>query len=175
MRFIKAQTTSRGINADTKGINIDSLGLIDLNTDKAVIIPKGTEAQRPFTPAEGMLRYNNDTTDFEVYQGGEWKPIRFREPTTIVQQNLGNGDGTETVFGPLDSGDTYYPVPISENNILVTIENVFQLATTNYTVEQSSNGNLNGPNAPYADGYYLVFGTAVPTGKPVQVLHNFDK
>lgn len=175
MRFLKAQTTSRGINADTKGVNVDSLGLIDMNTNSAMIVPTGSQAQRPFTAVEGMLRYNSDETNFEVYQNGAWKPIRFREPTTIVQQNLGNGDGTETVFGPLNSGDSFYPVPISENNILVTIENVFQLATTNYTVQQSSSGNLGGPNSPYADGYYLVFGSAVPTGKVVQVLHNFDK
>jgi len=172
MRFVKAQTTSRGINADTKGVNVDSLGLIDLNTDKAVIVPKGDQNARPFTPEEGMLRYNTDETNFEVYQNSEWKPIRFREPITITQQNLGNGDGTETTFGPLDSGDSFYPVPISENNILVTIENVFQLATTNYTLVQNP---TTGPNAPYATGWYLVFGTPVPSGKPVQVLHNFDK
>ncbi|MBR19743.1 MAG: hypothetical protein CMA64_06310 [Euryarchaeota archaeon] len=172
MRFIKASTTTRGINADTRGLNIDSLGLIELNTDKAMILPKGTQNQRPFTPAEGMVRYNTDTSDFEVYQNSAWKPIRFREPTTIVQQNLGNGNGTETTFGPLDSGDTYYPVPISENNILVTIENVFQLATTNYTLVQNPSS---GPGSPYASGWYIVFGTAVPNGKPVQVLHNFDK
>jgi hypothetical protein len=175
MRFLKAQTTSRGVNADAKGVNVDSLGLINANTDKAMIVPTGTEAQRPFTPQEGMVRYNTDASEFEVYHQSFWKPIRFREPTVITQQNLGNGDGTETVFGPLNSGDSFYPVPVSQNNILVTIENVFQLATTNYTVQQSSGGNLNGPNAPYADGYYLVFGSAVPTGKVVQVLHNFDK
>ena len=27
----------------------------------------------------------------------------------------------------------------------------------------------------YPAGYYITFGTAVPTGKPVNVLHNFDK
>lgn len=172
MRFLKAQTTSRGINADTKGINIDALGLVNVNTDKAVIVPKGDQNSRPFTPQEGMLRYNTDEQEFEVYHQAEWKPIRFREPVTITQQNLGNGDGTETTFGPLDSGDSFYPVPISENNILVTIENVFQLATTNYTLVQNPS---TGPNAPYAAGWYLVFGTPVPTGKPVQVLHNFDK
>lgn len=174
MRFVKAQTTSRGINADTKGINVDSLGLIDLNTDKAVIVPKGDQNARPFTPEEGMLRYNTDETNFEVYQNSEWKPIRFQEPITITQQNLGNGDGSEKVFGPLDSGDSFYPVPISENNVLVTIENVFQLATTNYTLVQNPDSS-HGPNAPYAAGWYLVFGTPVPSGKPVQVLHNFDK
>jgi hypothetical protein len=172
MRFIKAQTTSRGINSDTKGINVDTLGLVSVNTNKAVIVPIGTQNQRPVTGVEGMLRYNSDTSDFEVFQNTAWKPIRFREPTTIVQQNLGNGDGSETTFGPLDSGDSYYPVPISPNNMLVTIENVFQLATTNYTLVQNPSS---GPGAPYSAGWYLVFGSAVPTGKPVQVLHNFDK
>ncbi len=121
MRFLKAQTTSRGINSDTKGFNIDSLGLANINTDKAVIVPKGTQNQRPYTGVEGMVRYNTDETEFEVYHNSAWKPIRFREPTTIVQQNLGNGNGSETTFGPLNSGDSFYPVPISENNILVTI------------------------------------------------------
>ena len=52
MRFIKAQRTSRGINADTKGLNIDALGLAEFNTDKAVIPPKGDQNARPFTPVE---------------------------------------------------------------------------------------------------------------------------
>ena len=68
MRFIKAQTTSRGINADTKGLNIDSLGLAEFNTTGAVIPPKGDQNARPFTPQEGMLRYNTDVGNFEVYQ-----------------------------------------------------------------------------------------------------------
>ncbi len=29
--------------------------------------------------------------------------------------------------------------------------------------------------ASYPAGTYITFGTAVPTGKPVTVLHNFDK
>ena len=100
MRFLKAQTTSRGINADTAGLNIDALGLAEINTDKAVIVPKGDQNSRPFIPQEGMLRYNTDENEFEVYHQSAWKPIRFREPVTITQQNLGNGDGTETTFGP---------------------------------------------------------------------------
>ena len=172
MRFIKAQRTSRGINSDTKGLNIDALGLAELNTTGAFIPPKGDQNARPFVPAEGMLRYNTDVSNFEVYQNSAWKPIRFKEPITITQQNLGNGDGVATTFGPLDSGDSFYPVPISEHNILVTIENVFQLATTNYTLVQNPSS---GPGAPYAAGWCLVFGTPVPSGKPVQVLHNFDK
>ena len=59
--------------------------------------------------------------------------------------------------------------------VLVFVENVFQVATTNYTLEQSVGGNLAGPNAPYADGWYLKFASAPDLAKPITVLHNFDK
>ena len=91
----------------------------------------------------------------------------MQEPTTITQQSLGNGDGTETVFGPLASGDSAFPVPNAAQNVLVLVENVFQLSTTNYTLVQNPAGK--------AAGYYIQFTTAVPLGKPVTVLHNFDK
>ena len=137
MRFLKAQTTSRGINADTKGLNIDALGLAELNTDKAFIVPKGTQNQRPFTGVEGMVRYNTDETEFEVYHNSAWKPIRFREPTTIVQQNLGNGDDTEVNFGILNSAYTGYLVPTTAQSVLVMVENVLQIPSTNYTLTQN--------------------------------------
>jgi hypothetical protein len=47
------------------------------------------------------------------------------------------------------------------------VENVLQIPTTNYVLEQNPSG--------YAAGWYVVFGTAVPTGKPVTIFHNFDK
>ena len=35
----------------------------------------GTTAQRPGTPANGMLRYNSEDNSFEGYQGGEWSGL----------------------------------------------------------------------------------------------------
>ena len=173
MRFLKQQSTNtRG--AIGTGIRYDSLSQAVIDGTEAIIVPKGTTAERPSTGINGQLRYNTTLNIFEEYENSSWKALSYNEPTPvgITQQNLGTGDGTETTFGPLNSGDSFYPVPISENNILVTIENVFQLATTNYTLVQNPSS---GPGAPYAAGWYLVFGTPVPTGKPVQVLHNFDK
>lgn len=43
-------------------------------TTGAAILPPGTTAQRPGTPANGMLRYNTDIGDFEGYIGGAWVP-----------------------------------------------------------------------------------------------------
>jgi hypothetical protein len=37
-----------------------------------MLIPKGTTAQRPLSPANGEMRYNTDTGQFEGYQGGAW-------------------------------------------------------------------------------------------------------
>lgn len=40
----------------------------------AAIIPSGTTAQRPGSPANGYVRYNTDNADFEAYIGGAWVP-----------------------------------------------------------------------------------------------------
>jgi hypothetical protein len=81
--------------------------------------------------------------------------------------NFTGADGVETTFGTLNSGDADYPIPATEKNILVFVENVFQIPGTNYTLVQN-------PPAKAA-GWYIQFGTAVPFGKDVTVLHNFDK
>ena len=175
MKFLKAQTTNiRGIQHG-KGIYFDADEGVRMESTNSLNLPRGNNAQRPNTAQIGQIRYNTQENYVEFYQAGVWKPIRLQEPTTITQQSLGNGDGTETVFGPLNSGNTAFPVPSAAQNVIVLVENVFQLSTTNYTLEQSVSGNLTGPNQPYADGYYIKFTQAVPVGKPVTVLHNFDK
>jgi len=37
-----------------------------------MLIPKGTTAERPVSPANGYMRYNTTTNQFEGYQGGAW-------------------------------------------------------------------------------------------------------
>ena len=174
MRFLKSHklAETRHVGDGSPGLNYDTNGQFRFNSENSMVVPKGPQASRPFFAEEGLIRYNTDEGNFEVYQGSQWKPIRFREPITVHNQLLGNGDGVETTFGPLDSQDPFYPVPIAETNILVFVENVFQLPVSNYTLVQNPSS---GPGAPYDDGYYLVFGSAVPAGKPVNVLHNFDK
>jgi len=165
MRYIKRQTTSRS-NLAGKGVHYSTTDEVILDSTNVVIVPKGTTAERPQALVDGMMRYNTDTEEFEVRQNGAWRNIRFKEPNRnpgIVQQNLGNGDSSATVFGPLNSGDPNFTGPVASQNILVFVENVFQIAETNYTIFQQPNG------------WYIRFGTPVPFGKPVTVLHNFDK
>ena len=173
MRFLKQQTlNARNIQGASVKFTTAGLGIID--GTKAIVVPSGTTAERPSTPANAQLRYNTDNNEFEVYENGAWKNLRYNEPNPvgITQQNLGVGDGTETTFGLLNSGDTEYPTPASAQSVIVLVENVFQISTTNYTLVQNPSS---GPNTPYAAGWYIVFSTPVPTGKRITVLHNFDK
>jgi hypothetical protein len=177
MRLIKRQTTNLRSIAG-KGVIYDVNNQVILDSQNVMLVPKGTTAQRPEFPTNGHVRYNTNSEELEVFQNDTWRKLRFKEPNQnpgIVQQNLGVGDADETVFGPLNSQDADFPIPAAAQNILVFVENVFQVAETNYTLEQSSAGNLTGPNAPYADGWYIKFASSVPLGKPVTVLHNFDK
>jgi len=166
MRFLRRQSTNaRSIIG--KGVNYTAKDEVVVDTNRVMLVPKGTTGQRPLTPENGHLRYNTDTEEFEFYSNSEWRKVSYKEPTTIVQQNLGNGDDVETLFGPLNSGDADYPIPNNAASILVLIENVFQIATTNYELVQNPSGK--------PAGWYLNFGTPVPLGKPVTVIHNFDK
>lgn len=163
MRLLKAQNTNLR-NIYGKGVKYDVNDQVIIDSDNVVLVPKGTEAQRPTSPVNGHLRYNTDDEQFEAYQDGAWRELRFKEPNNdpgITQQNLGNGDATNTVFGPLDSGDADYPVPAAAQNVLVLVENVFQISTTNYTLEQ--NPDAAEPGAEITDSnltigveYYII-------------------
>ena len=176
MRLLKAQNTNRR-TIYGRGVQFDVDDQVYMESTNSIRVPKGTTAERPANPENGHFRYNTTDNRFEVYEAGVWAGVRGATPVLvgITQQGLGNGDASETVFGPLASGDAEFPVPAAAQNVLVFVENVFQISTTNYTLEQSVGGNLTGPNAPYADGWYIKFSSAPDLGKPITVLHNFDK
>ena len=167
MKFLKKlQLAKKNVTDDR--IAVDANSLVYFESTNAIKLPIGTTNQQPgqsgntvTSPANGMLRYNSSTNEVEAYQNSAWRNIRFKEATTITQQSVGTGDGTETKFGPLS------PIPTAAQNVLVLVENVLQLATTNYTLVQNPGG--------YAAGWYISFTSAVPVGKPVTVLHGFDQ
>ena len=167
MKFLKKLQLAKKNLTDDR-IAVDANSLVYFESTNAMKLPIGTTNQQPgqsgntvTSPANGMVRYNSDTNQLEAYQNSAWRNVRFKEATTITQQTAGTGDGAETKFGPLS------PVPTAAQNVLVLVENVMQVATTNYTLVQNPGG--------YAAGWYISFTSAVPVGKPVTVLHGFDQ
>lgn len=173
MKFLKSQNISKYSPSDNT-FQVNPYGRAVMDFRGAVMLPKGTEAERPDIvgvrhpeDAEGYIRYNTDTNSIEAYVGGAWEIVRAPGASTITKSQFGPGDDTETVFGPLSI------VPDSADNIIVLVENVMQISTTNFTLEQSVSGSLTGPNSPYADGWYLKFTSPVPNTKLVTVYFGF--
>jgi len=60
------------------GATATSIGGLDILTatgNSNWTLPVGTTAQRPATPAVGMVRYNTDTVGFEGYASGAWSSL----------------------------------------------------------------------------------------------------
>ena len=171
MRYIRRQTTNTQSSGIGRGVHVKPIDKeVVLDSKNSVLVPKGTTADRPQFPKNGHIRYNTDDNRFEVYEASRWDGIRNTAPSSnapITIQNLGNGDASETLFGTLNSGDPFYPIPIAAQNILVFVENVYQLPITNYDLVQNPAGK--------PAGWYLEFASPVDAGKPVTAIHNFDK
>ena len=138
MKFLKkSQLNFRNVKDNSVAVQID--GEITLDSTNTVLVPKGTTAERPVSPVNGHLRYNTTVNEFEFYQNNAWRKVDYKEPTLITQQNLGNGNDQEVYFGPLDSGNTDYPYPelSKPQHLIVLVENVFQIATTNYALSDN--------------------------------------
>ena len=77
------------------GINTDApLSTFHINTNDAMIIPKGTTGQRP-TGIDGMLRFNTSTNGYEGYYSSGWQPFG----------NIYNTDGSVTANRTVDFTD----------------------------------------------------------------------
>jgi hypothetical protein len=142
MRFLKQLQLNR---RDVKDQSIAALGngAILLKSTNTLQLPKGSTAQIVGTPAEGMIRYNTDNTNVQVYQGSTWRNLRYAESQGITQQNLGAGDDSTIYFGPLSPTPpsvVAYGQTWGGQNLLVIVENVIQLNNTNYTVVQATSG-----------------------------------
>jgi hypothetical protein len=66
------------LNIQTGGnnaITINALQNVTLDGTGAVTVPVGTQAERPSAPAAGMFRFNDDSDEFEGYDGSTWGSI----------------------------------------------------------------------------------------------------
>lgn len=116
----------------------------------AVIVPTGTTATRPSSPVNGQIRFNTDTTRFEIYYNSAWKQMAILGNTTITKDKF-TGDGSTIVY-------TMTKTPASQNGPMVFVGNVHQEPGTAYTITSST----------------LTFSNPPPGGQTVEIYHGFD-
>lgn len=141
MRFLRNLNLNPKAPHD-KRLNITKSDEVQFNTTRSLLLPSGPDADRAASPVAGMMRLNTTSGQVEVYQSNAWRSLRFKEQSQITLQNLGNGDGISTLYGPLNpappavmqSGSTW-----SGANLMVYVENVFQIFNSNYLIAQNPN------------------------------------
>ena len=87
-----------------------------------MMIPVGTTAQRPASPATGMFRFNTTIGQLEIYDGTSFNA---GADFTVIHADSFNGDGSTTAFTPV-SGTTA--------TTMVMLNGVVQIPTTAYAV-----------------------------------------
>ncbi len=140
--FADVSTNRIGINETTPTVSVD----LGTNTD-AILIPKGTTAQRPSAEA-GQFRYNTTTSQFEGYTD-EWGAIAGSGSggsSSVFAKSTFAGDGSTTAF-------TLAKSMSSEDGLIVFIDGVYQ-ADNVYSV---SGTNLTFATAPVNSRVIEVF------------------
>jgi len=85
-------------------------------------VPVGNTAQRPTPVNEGTVRWNSENSTLEVYNGSAWSDVG---KATVVADAF-NGDDSTTAFT--------ITADATDDNILVMLNGVTQLPTTDYSV-----------------------------------------
>jgi hypothetical protein len=66
---------------------------LDIFSTDAILVPVGTEQQRPSTLVKGLLRYNTTEDIFEGYSGSSWKSFSSSANTMRIMSVLATNDG----------------------------------------------------------------------------------
>ena len=69
--FEELRVTNNNIQATVTNADITltpgTTGSVVINSNQSLVIPVGTDLQRPATPTNGMIRYNTDSSSYEGY------------------------------------------------------------------------------------------------------------
>jgi hypothetical protein len=92
----------------------------------------------------------------------DWQSKGYHVDQTLIVTGSATNNGTYTVTAVT-------PSHLSVNRLMFDEAN---LGAGN-TFRMDGRSSITG--LAYPSGQYITFGTAVPTGKPITILHNFDK
>jgi len=121
---------------------------VDISSTGSLTLPKGTTAERPGTPATGMVRYNTDTDVFEGYDG-QWitlNGVRDVDQDTYITAEATPGADDDTLYfyagGQLiaDANQTRFNVAKLAVDDIEIEGNTVRAVTTNSDLNLRANG-----------------------------------
>ena len=125
----------------TPGDNIildPETGNVVISGTTALQIPVGTTAERP-TATKGMIRFNDDDDQVEVYNGTTW--VAVGSVNTVTKDDF-SGDGSTTAFTLSQSASTD-AVIVSLNGVVQESTNTYSVSSTTLTFNEApANGDV---------------------------------
>lgn len=151
MSTIKANKIEN-LSTSDGGITIDNNGNVEFMGNGATQVPKGSTAQRPGSPADGMVRINTDLDHMEWYDGvtGMWKNFTELDGYSLEYLVVGGGGGTGTSWPKGGGGGG----GVLNGTKKITL-------STNYSVTVGAGGPANTTDC---DGSDSIFGTYTAGG-----------
>lgn len=123
------------------GTNVAQLDKDSSWTSKGgIALPKGSTEERGASTL-GRIRFNITTNKFEGYNGTSWEDLGSLGSSLAVQEF--ETDGIQTTFPLLT-------IPVSKNNILVSVNGVLQHRST-YTINSTSIVFSEAPTSGFAE------------------------
>lgn len=124
--------------ANTAAITIDTSQNITCNSTGAITVSSGTTAQRPSSPANGMLRYNTTLACFEVYANNTWALSNVTPPPTntvapVVAGSTAVGGTANVTNGTWNGSPTGYYYQWYANSVAISsnaTSNTFVITST---------------------------------------------
>jgi len=119
--FVNATTNTASFGSSAQTVN----AVVAFNSTNSILLPAGTQGQRPATGVTGMLRFNSTTNSIEIYNNSAWIGVGSTVFTVITDQQFA-GDGACTVFTLSNTSTTAATI--------VSINGVLQIPTSAYSV-----------------------------------------
>ena len=141
---ITQNTTNADFEMETNGT-----GNFVLSSTAGLILPKGSTAQRP-TGQTGIIRFNNDTSKYEVcLDGSTWTALKTEATSKTVLKDVFTGDGSTQTF--ISANVTTAP-----ENLIVYIDSVMQEPDLNYITDGSTSSITITDEAPHIGARIVV-------------------
>ena len=87
---------------------------LDVAGTDAILFPRGTNANRPSSPVNGMMRYNTGAGKYEAYQSGAWQDI-LTSAVGNVASSMEDQDGDTWIRVSADNGSDNDTIRMATN------------------------------------------------------------
>ncbi|NTW33043.1 MAG: hypothetical protein HGB12_10520 [Bacteroidetes bacterium] len=135
---------SQGVAINVTGDPADNSAMLDVNsTNQGLLIPRITTANRPASPATGLIIYNTDCNDLQYYNGTTWVSVisAFSSSLAAPVSNAGSGASETQITANWDASTdaTHYHLDVSTSNGFANFvtgfnyKNVSNVSTYNIT------------------------------------------